>query len=85
MITPENYTVADGFVYAYSYGEFYLTELNEDGLPDWDDADKLDWDDPIEGEFIQEMINAARIEGKIIADYWAMKIAQQELNELVSQ
>ena len=84
MNTPTYYTVADGYAYAYTDGEFLLTVVNDDGSIDWDDADKLDRDDLIDGPFVHDMIDAMRAEGKIWYNYW-QKIftAQGQINEVL--
>jgi len=84
MNTPTYYTVADGYAYAYADGEFLLTVVNDDGSIDWDDADKLDRDDIIDGPFVRDMIDVMRAEGKIWYNYW-QKIfaAQNQINEVL--
>lgn len=71
MNTPEYYSIADGYAYSYTNGEFLLTVVNDDGSIDWDNADKLDWDDPVEGPFARAMVEAARAEGRIWYSYWS--------------
>ena len=83
MNTPEYYSIADGYAYSYTNGEFLLAIVNDDGSIDWDNADKLDWDDPVDGPFARAMVDTMQDQGKIWYNYWSkIFTAQNQINDV---